>query len=165
MYGLGVAPEPFWPSAIPVAFRSAVKIDRAADKAKGQLICLSGPVGVGKSHAAAVLAYRHMNKTCGRMVWIKGSDLGRADRPLDWATAPLAVLDDLQPRTETAMQVALELVSLRIEAQLPLIITTPFAIEDLSQKELQLCGREIGLCSRLSTGWVAMSGNDRRMMP
>lgn len=112
-----------------------------------------------------MLAFRHMAKlSTKRMLWIKGTDLGRLDKPQSWPTAPLCVIDDLQLRTIAGAQSALELVSLRIEADLPLIITTPIlSPDDLAQAEIKLCGQEIGLTSRLFKGWVQMQGEDRRL--
>lgn len=145
----------------------------AEDWANGSLsgLCLTGPVGVGKTYAAAAACWAKINtgRSCR---WVSVARLmtqlraGFGDDARAAAIAAVAgegaiVLDDLDKvsPTDYGREVIFAAVDGRVEAGAPLLVTTNLEPDQIGDKLGDaVMSRLVGYCTT-----VRMQGDDRRL--
>lgn len=145
----------------------------AGDWAEGKLngLCLTGGVGVGKTHTAAAACWARLQRESCR--WVSVARLmtqmraGFEDESRKAATAAIirpsaVVLDDLDKAnpTEFGKEVIFAAVDGRVEAEAPLLVTTNLSPTEIGKKLGEpVMSRVAGYCEV-----VRMSGVDRRVV-
>lgn len=141
------------------------------------LVVLIGPVGVGKTFAAAWAAERAWFRRQVRWVGVARAmgqlrasfgDEDRAEALRSFTGDGSAVLDDIDkvPATETGLANLFSAIDSRLASGSPLLVTANSSLGELASKIEQRKGGQLGeaIASRLAGGTVLrMDGDDRRL--
>ena len=171
---LGTGFETFEKEYMPYAYETALHFAESFGENQGRGLIFTGDVGTGKTHLAAAIASRIVEKYSVTVEFVSYVELladikaAFSDKTKEIAKieaklcgAPVLIIDDLgkEKQSEFTKELLYRVVNKRYKDNLPLIITTNYRLPELAERlDYAVFSRIVELCKA-----VDMRGRDYRL--